>query len=478
MRPALSPDGQTLVFSAPARRRHRARRARSRASGAERIVAARRGQGSSRKASRRWTSGRLRVHAPTAVTSSCSHQGSVLKVALDSGDTQEIAFTRDCRADLRAAGDLAGAASTPAPCRRASCAGRPSPRTAVDRVRRVRPRLAAGDRRRQTVGRAEATDARRRIAAGARIRAGASLPDGRSIAYVTWSDAEGGHSGRRCRRRAAHRGELTRVTGPLRQPVVVAQGRPPRAHSRVGSRVPRPAARGRELLRDPLDRRERRRHEPRDHRDDGERDAVSPAGLLERRWHAPYLPQPRRSRRSPTDPLQNDSWSRFAWTAPIARRLSAPAGGRRSRAVARRPMGRVHLARQRVRHGAAGDPDERAAGRRRSRKAPCRSGGCRTTPAATSRWADNGKTITWALGDTFYRLPLADAMKFVREDRRPRTRRSDEAAKAGQPREGQGRQGEGEASWSPRPKAETITIALTMPRPAPQGSFCCAARAS
>ena len=34
------------------------------------------------------------------------------------------------------------------------------------------------------------------------------------------------------------------------------------------------------------------------------------------------------------------------------------------------------------------------------------------------RWADGGKTITWALADTFYRLPIAAAVDFAREERR------------------------------------------------------------
>src|SRR5207249_11234029 len=34
------------------------------------------------------------------------------------------------------------------------------------------------------------------------------------------------------------------------------------------------------------------------------------------------------------------------------------------------------------------------------------------------RWADGGKTITWALGNTFYRLPLSGAIEVAREQRR------------------------------------------------------------
>ncbi len=34
------------------------------------------------------------------------------------------------------------------------------------------------------------------------------------------------------------------------------------------------------------------------------------------------------------------------------------------------------------------------------------------------RWADGGKTMTWALGNTFYRLTLSSALEFARAERR------------------------------------------------------------
>jgi hypothetical protein len=41
-------------------------------------------------------------------------------------------------------------------------------------------------------------------------------------------------------------------------------------------------------------------------------------------------------------------------------------------------------------------------------------------------WADGGKTITWGLGNVFHRLAVADAIRFVEEEKKkpPRKRRA------------------------------------------------------
>ena len=72
-------------------------------------------------------------------------------------------------------------------------------------------------------------------------------------------------------------------------------------------------------------------------------------------------------------------------------------------------------------------------------------------------WAEGGKTITWSLGNTFHRLPLAEAMKFV-EDAKAAEKKKDEAEKK-------------EAEKPLVPKSQEITIALSMPRYVPQGTF-------
>ncbi len=64
------------------------------------------------------------------------------------------------------------------------------------------------------------------------------------------------------------------------------------------------------------------------------------------------------------------------------------------------------------------------------------------------RWADGGKTITWALGNTFYRLPIATAVEFAREQhRKAEEKEKKEAAEKDADaveRQGEGREGEGE----------------------------------
>ena len=116
------------------------------------------------------------------------HQSSVLKVALDSGDTQKIAF-RDRRADLRASGHQGGAHRHRSGARAHPALDNRVPGRQVDRVRRIRRRVAAGIAAGKPVG------SPKRLTSGtlpAREYTPAFSPDGRSIAYVTWSDTEGG----------------------------------------------------------------------------------------------------------------------------------------------------------------------------------------------------------------------------------------------------------------------------------------------
>ena len=90
------------------------------------------------------------------------------------------------------------------------------------------------------------------------------------------------------------------------------------------------------------------------------------------------------------------------------------------------------------------------------------------------RWADGGKTITWALGNTFYRLPLSGALDFAREQRRKaEEKEKKEAAEKDAPATEKDKEDkEKEKVQEARvPKAETIAIALTAPRATPEGSF-------
>jgi Tol biopolymer transport system component/imidazolonepropionase-like amidohydrolase len=94
-------------------------------------------------------------------------------------------------------------------------------------------------------------------------------------------------------------------------------------------------------------------------------------------------------------------------------------------------------------------------------------------------WADAGKALTWSLGNTFYRLPLAKAVEFARNERRKAEEKAkkEAEAKAASAAEGaekakQAAEKEQEKVEEARvPRAETIAIALEMPRPSPQGSW-------
>ena len=90
------------------------------------------------------------------------------------------------------------------------------------------------------------------------------------------------------------------------------------------------------------------------------------------------------------------------------------------------------------------------------------------------RWADGGKTITWALANTFYRLPLAAALDFARAERRKAEDKAkqEEAKKAEPSTDKEKAEKEKEKVQDARvPKSETIELVLTAPRPAPEGSF-------
>src|SRR5262249_45969853 len=74
-------------------------------------------------------------------------------------------------------------------------------------------------------------------------------------------------------------------------------------------------------------------------------------------------------------------------------------------------------------------------------------------------WAGGGRTITWALADTFYRLPISSAIDFAREERRKAEEKAkQEAAKKAEPAtEKEKTEKEKEKVQESRvPKAETI----------------------
>jgi Tol biopolymer transport system component/imidazolonepropionase-like amidohydrolase len=83
-------------------------------------------------------------------------------------------------------------------------------------------------------------------------------------------------------------------------------------------------------------------------------------------------------------------------------------------------------------------------------------------------WADGGKTITWGLANAFHRLPVSTAIAFVEQEKRKAEAKRKEEPKA--KKAGGGERG-AEAEEELRvPRSQTVEIRLTAPRPAPEGS--------
>jgi Tol biopolymer transport system component/imidazolonepropionase-like amidohydrolase len=78
-------------------------------------------------------------------------------------------------------------------------------------------------------------------------------------------------------------------------------------------------------------------------------------------------------------------------------------------------------------------------------------------------WAERGRTITWSLGNTFHRLPLEAAMRFVEEQKNADKRDAETAGKEDAAKK--------EAEKPRVPASQQIQISLSMPRHAPSGSF-------
>ncbi len=88
-------------------------------------------------------------------------------------------------------------------------------------------------------------------------------------------------------------------------------------------------------------------------------------------------------------------------------------------------------------------------------------------------WADGGKSLTWSLGNTLYRLPVERGLAFVAEEKR----KAAEKAKAeGDDAKDKSKKKDDKAAEEEEPdlklpKADTLTITLTAPRAKPTGSF-------
>ncbi len=174
-------------------------------------------------------------------------------------------------------------------------------------------------------------------------------PDGQSVAFVSWSDAEGGAVWK-----AALAATRVHADAPdhgrraLRQPVVVPQRRSPGRCARVGTRVPWAAAGRGELLRASLAAVERRRAGVGDHRRAAGRHPLPPGDVVEQRRHAVGL----RPRRRAQDPRRRPEGRSCVDPARWHRQedAAAPAAGGRPGALARRTLAGFHGARSGLRH--------------------------------------------------------------------------------------------------------------------------------
>ena len=78
-------------------------------------------------------------------------------------------------------------------------------------------------------------------------------------------------------------------------------------------------------------------------------------------------------------------------------------------------------------------------------------------------WADGGKTITWSLGNSFHRLPVLSAIEFVENQKRKAAKKEKDKKE----KEADKKEKEEELRV---PKSESIAITLTMPRSTPEGA--------
>jgi Tol biopolymer transport system component/imidazolonepropionase-like amidohydrolase len=85
-------------------------------------------------------------------------------------------------------------------------------------------------------------------------------------------------------------------------------------------------------------------------------------------------------------------------------------------------------------------------------------------------WTDGGETLTWVLGPTFYRLPLATAVQFA-EEQRLKAAEEERKKKAGPTKGAKGADEREDEDELKLPKAETLALKLSVPRAAPEGSF-------
>jgi len=451
-RPALSPDGRTLAFLSR-RDADTVLVTRDLESGAERIVA------------REMDKDQQEGFAPADVWPGYAfmpdgkalvlpHQGALAKISVATGELSPIAFRAAVEQHLAPVvtwQERVEAGPVQARILRWTSESPDSRWVAFDAFGRIwLQEVAAG----------KAAGAPRRLTADdaslpAREYAPAFSPDGKSIAYVTWSDTDGGHVWRAPLEGGAPQ-RLTRAPGHYANP----------SWSPKGDRLAVMRGSGLEF----------RGQQPEEETffeirwldaGGGDTSLVTTVGnsTASMRFHPQAFWSPDGSRlyyrkpverTKPTDPLHNDLVSVRLDGTDRKTHLRLPAVDD----IAPSPDGQwvAFTSRDTVYVTALPAIQTKDAPEVGAKEGSVPVWRLSDAAGAFVAWAEGGRTITWSLGNTFHRLPLSAAMEFVAEQKKTL---SDEEKKKKE-----------ESGEKPLvPKSQAIAITLSMPRYAPQGSF-------
>jgi Tol biopolymer transport system component/imidazolonepropionase-like amidohydrolase len=464
-RPALSPDGRTLIFLA--RQDNDAVLVRrDLASGAEKVIAS----GLTRDEQEGFAQMDLwpgYAFTPDGAALVFSSHGRLRRLDLASGQAAEIPFTAKVKQWLAprvAWQEKVDGGPVRARILRWTSQSPDGKWIAFDAFGRVwLQELAAG----------RPAGAPRRLTADgtglpSREYAPAFSPDGKWIAYVTWSDAEGGHVWKAAIGGTPQR--LTRIPGHYANP----------AWSPQGDRLSLIRGSGLEF----------RGRQPEDENffelgwmdaGGGDMHLVTAVKLAESmRFHpqAYWSPDGTRlyfrdpiERKKPTDDPKNDLVSVRLDGTDKRRHLRVPPVDD----LVPSPDARWVLFTSRDNVYVAALPDTAT---KEPAEVSLKEGAVpvwRVSDAAGAYagWADGGKTITWSLGPTFYRLGLDAAIRFAQEERRKAAEKEKASgAGAGGAKDQTKKEAEKKDDDELKlPPAETIEIQLSLPRAQPAGSF-------